>query len=136
MAHRKSHLVKAQCHSVAIIRPPLQLTGRAQHKKITHTNATTTCTTNNMSVFGFQNDLKNRSSVLSEICRVVVVTMMKSTFCDVMSEHTVRETAAFHSELSITEVMESYVNLWLNHDWLVNVCGIYVLLTVHLNMCV
>jgi hypothetical protein len=50
--------------------------------------------------------------------------MMKSAFWDVMSEHTVRETAAFHSVLSIAGVMESYVNLWLDRDWLVNVCGI------------
>jgi hypothetical protein len=33
VAHRKLHLVNARCRSVAIVRPPLQLAGRAQHQK-------------------------------------------------------------------------------------------------------
>lgn len=42
-----------------------------------------------------------RSAVL------VMVSMMNGVFWDVMSEHTVREMAAFYSVLSITGVMES-----------------------------
>lgn len=59
-----------------------------------------------------------RSAVL------VMVSMMKSMFWDVMSECTVRETAAFYSVPSITGVMESSINVWLNHDRSVNVCRI------------
>ena len=52
---------------------------------------------------------------------LVMVSMMNSMFWDVMSEHTVREIAAFYSVLCTIGVMESSVNLWLNHDRSVNV---------------
>jgi hypothetical protein len=55
---------------------------------------------------------------------LVMVSMMNSTLWDVMSEHTVREMAAFYSVLSTNGVMESSVNIWLNHNWSVNVCRI------------
>jgi len=66
-----------------------------------------------------------RSAVL------VTVSMMKSMFWDVMSEYMVRETAAFYNVLSITGVMESSVNIWLNQDWSVNVCRILCMRSGH-----
>jgi len=40
-------------------------------------------------------------------------------------------TAAFYGVLSITGVMESSVNIWLNHDWSVNVCRILCMRSGH-----
>jgi hypothetical protein len=84
-----------------------------------------------MSVFCFQNNLTFNwvCSVRSAV--LVTVSMMKSMFWDVMSEYTVRETAAFYGVLSITGVMESSLNIWLNHDCSVNVCRILCMRSGH-----
>lgn len=66
-----------------------------------------------------------RSAVLE------MVSMTNSMFWDVMSEYMVRETAAFYSVLNITGETESSVNIWLNHDWWVNVYRILCMWSGH-----